>query len=223
MKDFRTLPFVLCFTADRSPSSWNTTARSLDNQSTTALDHMPNPHPDKHITVGHSITDSHQNWYTIAARYNHTAADHMSTHPKHIIATISATHQPSYSSLNRTSSCFLRTLGFTTNRFELSSSSSNSIADQDQYNSTIDQDLSNSTADIVHSTFATGFVLANFTVADFDWTSFVVQYSCVISYSHIVIVVDVDSMFIAGFDSETVLGLHHVLFAVAIDLFAVVH
>ena len=80
-----------------------------------------------------------------------------------------------------------------------------------------------STADIVHSTFATGFVLTNFTVADFDQTSFVVQYSYVISSHHIVIVVDVDSMFIAGFDSETVLGLHHVLFAVAIDLFAVVH
>ena len=184
---------------------------------------MPNPHPDKHIAVGHSITDSHQNWHTIAARYNHTAAVHMSAHPKHITATIAATHQPNYSSLNRSSSCFLRTLGFTTNRFELSSSSSNSIADQDQYSSAIDSDLYSSAADIVHSTFATSFVLANFIVADFDQTSFVVQYSCVISSRHIVIVVDVDSMFIAGFDSETVLGLHHVLFAVAIDLFAVVH
>ena len=71
--------------------------------------------------------------------------------------------------------------------------------------------------------FAAGFVLTKFTVADFDWTSFIVQYSYAISSRHIIIVVDVDSMSIVGSDTETVLGLLHALFAVAIDLFAAIH
>ena len=83
---------------------------------------MPNLLPDKHFAVGHSITDSRQNRHTIAARYNHTAADHKSTRPEHITAAILVTHQPSYSSLNRSSSCLLLTLGFITNCIDTGSS-----------------------------------------------------------------------------------------------------
>ena len=204
--DLQARPCLQCFTA----------TLSLDNLRTIILVRRPTLLPDKHIAANHNTTNSHQNRHTTATDYSHTVADHMFTHRTHTVAAIIiAQCQVNYNSLNRSSSCSPSTLDYTPSCFKLGSGCSNFVVDQDLYSFAVDLDQKSFTADIVLPTFSVGFVLTNFIVADFDWTSFAVQCRYIIRYRHIVIVVDVDSNFIASFDSSTVLDFLQAIFATA--------